>query len=170
MGIPMLLRRHLYIESVLGCPILWRSVGNVCLRTPPHHLHNGNRFDGKTAFLHWIRTLSVTGRRKTFRHRHSHWNRYKWWRWPWKALVITFNHCGLVAPYGRLDLGQHWFSYWLVSCRHQAITWTNVDLSSNVFWAIHLIIIWQGVLVSFICNVFGKLFKHYNHITQGPTC
>ena len=27
-----------------------------------------------------------------------------------------------MTPYGDIDLGQHW--------RHQAITWTNVDLSS----------------------------------------
>ena len=28
------------------------------------------------------------------------------------------------------DLGQHWFRYWLAVWRHQAITWTNVDLLS----------------------------------------
>ena len=31
-------------------------------------------------------------------------------------------HRGLVMPYGIGDFGQHW--------RHQAFTWTDVDLSS----------------------------------------
>ena len=39
-------------------------------------------------------------------------------------------HCGLVTQYGDINLGQHWISLWLVAWRHQAITWTNVDLSS----------------------------------------
>ena len=43
-------------------------------------------------------------------------------------LILT--HCGLVKPYGNLDLGQHWFRQWLVAWRHQAITWANVHLSS----------------------------------------
>ena len=37
---------------------------------------------------------------------------------------------GLVTPFGDIDLGQHWLRKWLVAWRHQAITWTNVDLSS----------------------------------------
>ena len=32
-----------------------------------------------------------------------------------------------------IDLGRHWFMYWLVAWWHQAITWTNVDLSSKIF-------------------------------------
>ena len=44
--------------------------------------------------------------------------------------------CGLVVPYGDKDLGQHWFS--LVAWQHQAISWTNVDLSSVGFCGIHL--------------------------------
>ena len=39
-------------------------------------------------------------------------------------------HWGLVTPFGDIDLGQNWFKLWLVAWRHQAITWTNVDLSS----------------------------------------
>ena len=41
-------------------------------------------------------------------------------------------HCSLVTPYGDRDMGQHWLRQWLVAWRHQAITWTNVDLSSDV--------------------------------------
>ena len=38
-------------------------------------------------------------------------------------------YCVLVTPYGEIHLGQHWFRQWLVAWRHQAIAWTNVDLS-----------------------------------------
>ena len=40
-------------------------------------------------------------------------------------------HCGLVMPYGNIDLGQHQFRWWLVVWWRQAITWTNVDLSRH---------------------------------------
>ena len=35
-----------------------------------------------------------------------------------------------VTPYGDIGLGEHWLRWWLAAWRHQAITWTNVDLSS----------------------------------------
>ena len=41
-------------------------------------------------------------------------------------------------PYGEMDLGQHLLRQWLVAWRHQGITWTNVDLPSNVLYGIHL--------------------------------
>ena len=44
------------------------------------------------------------------------------------SIQLTLTHCGLVTPYGNRDLGQHW---------HQAITWTNVDLSSIRSCGIH---------------------------------
>ena len=47
-------------------------------------------------------------------------------------------HWGLVTPYGSRDLGQHWLRQWLGAWRHQAITWTNVDLSSLRSSDIHL--------------------------------
>ena len=43
-----------------------------------------------------------------------------------------------MTPYGDIDLGQHWFRQWLVAWRHQAITRTNVDLSSVKSCGIHL--------------------------------
>ena len=55
----------------------------------------------------------------------------------WK-FFIKLSHCGLVMPYGDIDLGQHWLRYWLAVWRHQAITWTNVDLSSVKFCANHV--------------------------------
>ena len=42
-----------------------------------------------------------------------------------------------MTPYGDMDLGQHWLRLWLVAWRHQAITWTSVDLSSVMFCGIH---------------------------------
>ena len=47
-------------------------------------------------------------------------------------------HCGQVKWYGDRDLNQHWFMYWLDAWQHQAITWTNVDLSSVRSCGIHL--------------------------------
>ena len=41
--------------------------------------------------------------------------------------IHYLTHCGPVTPQGIMDLGQHW---------HQAITWTNVDLSS--VWSIDI--------------------------------
>ena len=41
-------------------------------------------------------------------------------------------------PFVDIDLGQHWLRLWLVACQHQAITWTDVDLSSVRSSDIHL--------------------------------
>ena len=46
-------------------------------------------------------------------------------------------HWPLVTPYGDRDLGQLWLTLWLVAWRHQAITWTNVDLSTLRSYGIH---------------------------------
>ena len=51
-----------------------------------------------------------------------------------------------MTPYGCRDLGQHWFRYWLVAVRQQAITWTNVDLSLVRSSGIHLSAILQEIL------------------------
>ena len=42
-----------------------------------------------------------------------------------------------MTPYVDRDLGQLWLRQWLVAWRHQAITWTNVDLSTLRSYAIH---------------------------------
>ena len=57
---------------------------------------------------------------------------------PKKTCVYWWTHCGLVTPYGDRDLGQPWLRKWLGAWRHQAITWTNVDLSSARSSDIHL--------------------------------
>ena len=56
-------------------------------------------------------------------------------------------HCGLVTPFGSIDLCQHWLRKWLVAWRHQAITWTNyVDSSAIRSSGIHLRAISQEIL------------------------
>ena len=53
---------------------------------------------------------------------------------------------GLVILYGDKDLGQHWLRQGLV-CRHQAITWMNVDITSLIwFCSTHLGTISLGIL------------------------
>ena len=59
----------------------------------------------------------------------------------WQPFFLSLNvltHCGLVMPYGDRDLGQHWLRWWLAAWWDQAITWTNVDLSTVRFSGIHV--------------------------------
>ena len=39
-----------------------------------------------------------------------------------------------VTLYGVAEICQHWFRFWLGAVRHQAITWTNGDLSTTSSW------------------------------------
>ena len=45
--------------------------------------------------------------------------------------------CGLVMLYAGIELCKHWLRYCLVAWWHQAITWSNVDLS-KMLCGIHL--------------------------------
>ena len=69
-----------------------------------------------------------------------------------KALGV---HCqiladsDLVTPYGVINLGQHWRREWSAAWRHQAITWTYVDVLSKVSCVIHIRAISQEVLMNF---------------------
>ena len=47
-------------------------------------------------------------------------------------------HFRMETRYGDIVPGQHWFRQWLGGWRHQAITWTNVDLSSVKSSDIHI--------------------------------
>ena len=40
-------------------------------------------------------------------------------------------YCNLMMSYCDIALSHHWLSYWFVAWQHQAITWTDVDLSSE---------------------------------------
>ena len=83
--------------------------------------------------------------------------------------VHCLTHCDLVMPNGDIELGQHWLRYWLVASRHQAITWTKVDLSSNGFCGIQIRANSQEVLMNLIHNMCSKitLLKSLSHF-QGP--
>ena len=63
----------------------------------------------------------------------------------YRPRILT--HFGLLMSHGNMNPGQHWCRWWLVAWWHQAITWTNVDLSSKVFYGIHLSIISQEVFM-----------------------
>ena len=54
-------------------------------------------------------------------------------------------HCGLVTPYDDIYVGHHWHRQQLVALLHQAIIWTNVDLSLVRFCGFHLRAIWELV-------------------------
>ena len=41
-------------------------------------------------------------------------------------------HCGPVTPYSDIDLDQHSLRLWLFAWQHQAIIWTNVNVSSVI--------------------------------------
>ena len=56
----------------------------------------------------------------------------------WICWSCRLTHFGLVTPYGDRDLGHHWLRKWLVAWRHQAITWTIVDLWSLRSSDVHL--------------------------------
>ena len=66
-------------------------------------------------------------------------------------------HWGLVAPYGDIGLGQLWLRQWFVAWRHQAINWTNVDLSSVRRRDIHLTAVSQRIPQPSICNMSLKI-------------
>ena len=68
--------------------------------------------------------------------------------------VLT--HSGLAMPYGDRDLDQHWLRLWLDAWWHQAITWTNVELSSGGFCGIHLRVILQEVFMNSIHDMCLK--------------
>ena len=66
-------------------------------------------------------------------------------------------HCGLVTPCHNIDLGQHRFRWWLGAWKHQAMTWTNVDLERNVFCGIRLRAISQEVLKNLIRKISSEM-------------
>ena len=78
-----------------------------------------------------------------------------------ECLFYSQTYCGLVDPYGNMDLGQHWFRWWLVAWRHQAIIWTNVHFSLVRFCGILLRTIshWIPMLLLCVMSLKIKLLK-----------
>ena len=75
------------------------------------------------------------------------------------GMTSDLTHCGLVMPGGLEDLARHWFRWWLGAIRHQAITWTNVDLPSMRSPGIHSRVIFTWILNTSVPNVCLK-FTH----------
>ena len=44
-----------------------------------------------------------------------------------------------------------------MACWHQAITWTDIDLSSEAFIDIHLRVILQEMLGNLICIMYSEI-------------
>ena len=63
------------------------------------------------------------------------------------VIYMNLTDCGLVTPYGHIELDRHWLRLWLIAWQHQVIISTNVDLSSNLFCGIHLRTISQEMLM-----------------------
>ena len=59
-------------------------------------------------------------------------------------------------PYVDTNLGQHCFRQWLVAWQHQAITWTNIDLSSKKSCNFLMKTISLEILVISMCNTSTK--------------
>ena len=83
-----------------------------------------------------------------------------------RNVMQCLNHYGLMTPYGKKHLDQHWLGQWLLGLRHQAITWINVDISSRVFCGIHLRAISQ--LVFRTQSVTYCTFKKTTTSLRGP--
>ena len=49
----------------------------------------------------------------------------RWLRVQFMNRFNTLTHCGLVTPYGNIDLNQHWIRWWLSARQYQVITWIN---------------------------------------------
>ena len=71
-----------------------------------------------------------------------------------------------MMSYGDIDMGQQWLSQWF-AWRHQDITWTKLDLSSNVFCGFRLTAISQEVLMNLIRNMRSNIYAFKGvHIYQ----
>ena len=68
-------------------------------------------------------------------------------------ILSTSGHCGLVTPYGDIDLGQHWFRYWLVAWWHRTVAWTTVALSSVRCSSDHVRAISQEILLPSVAKI-----------------
>ena len=55
-----------------------------------------------------------------------------------------------MTPYGVGDFGQQWFRQWLVAWRHQAVTWTNVDLQLGRFCGITTLGQWVNYFIALL--------------------
>ena len=74
------------------------------------------------------------------------------------CLLQWLTHYGLVTQCGLLNLGKHWFEWWLVAWWHQAITWSNDDLYHKQYDPqLYLSMLFQG---QFCCYHSFKVMAH----------
>ena len=72
-------------------------------------------------------------------------------------LRCSLTQWSLVTAYGVIEHSQHWFMWWLVAWRHQAITWIIVDFSSLMLCDRHLKAISQRVHTLLFCIMSLKI-------------
>ena len=65
--------------------------------------------------------------------------------------------CGLMIPYGDIDMGQHWSRQWLVAWWHQVIRRTKIESLLMRFFDIHPRAISQWVLYDEFKNFTFKI-------------
>ena len=73
----------------------------------------------------------------------------------WAKSYLTY--CGLMISYDIINTGQHWLRSRFAAWRHQAITWTNDHLSSNVLCGIYVRQMSQAVLMNLIRDMYSKI-------------
>ena len=73
---------------------------------------------------------------------------------PEKVRLLCFNSLWPGDIIWRQNLGQHCLGKWLVAWWHQAMTWTNVDISPKVFCGIHPRTIPHEILMHLIWHMF----------------
>ena len=66
--------------------------------------------------------------------------------------IHTHCHCGLMMPYGEMDMGQYCLRLRHVAWRQQAITWVNVELSSA--WSVRSGDIHLGAAMNYHFNIW----------------
>ena len=76
------------------------------------------------------------------------------WDYQWCLVESVVASLNSLWPTDGWDLGQHWFRQWLDAWWHQAIAWTNVDLSSMTFSGINCRVMHDDVIK-------WKHFLHY---------
>ena len=95
----------------------FQTTQSLCFDSGFSSVHYGNKLNQCCTTVHIPKEINVM----------------KWY------LSMKFNKLIVVRwPYSDIDLGQHCLRYWIVACWLQAITWTNVDLSSVRYCIIHL--------------------------------
>ena len=118
-----------------------------CLRAPSHYLNQCSLSISEVSHSHESNfTVSYQG--------NILYNKFENYTFRVTALSPRYQWVK-TKPYGKINLGHHWFRQWLVAWRHQAITWTNVHFSL-VRCGIHLSPRDQWVKTRVITNQYQR--------------